>query len=155
MATALRTVLVVGAAGGIRRLVVAESIARGHTTRALVRDAARARGRLPAEAQIAVADVAQPGTLPVAVAGVDAIVLTHGPPSPPAPGWFDMNGPDERRLVFLQADTRRSPGVIARDQIARVSRARRPRCRPGTCASAPSLPIPHMHASTHNDRNTQ
>ncbi|MDF2707589.1 MAG: NAD-dependent dehydratase [Nonomuraea muscovyensis] len=78
MATALRTVLVVGAAGGIRRLVVAESIARGHTTRALVRDAARARGRLPAEAQIAVADVAQPDTLPVAVAGVDAIVLTHG-----------------------------------------------------------------------------
>ncbi|GGY76456.1 NAD(P)H-binding protein [Streptomyces anulatus] len=40
------------------------------------------------------------------------------------PAWFDMNGPDEHRLVFLQGDTRRtgspSDGVIARHQIAEV-----------------------------------
>ncbi|MEU6246949.1 SDR family oxidoreductase [Glycomyces sp. NPDC047010] len=40
------------------------------------------------------------------------------------PAWFDYNEPGQRRLVFLQGDTRRagSPadGAIARDQIAQV-----------------------------------
>ena len=40
------------------------------------------------------------------------------------PSWFDYNRDDQRRMVFLQGDTRRdgSPkdGAIARDQIARV-----------------------------------
>jgi len=40
------------------------------------------------------------------------------------PGWFDYNGPDEQRLVFLQGDRRQagdaSDGVIARRQIAQV-----------------------------------
>jgi uncharacterized protein YbjT (DUF2867 family) len=40
------------------------------------------------------------------------------------PGWFDYNGKDEHRLVFLQGDTRQagnsSDGVIARRQIAEV-----------------------------------
>ncbi|MEU6351719.1 SDR family oxidoreductase [Streptomyces sp. NPDC047072] len=78
MTNAPLTVLVVGATGSIGRLVVAESIARGHTTRALVRDAGTARHRLPAEAQLAVGDVTRPETLPQALAGVDAVVLTLG-----------------------------------------------------------------------------
>lgn len=40
------------------------------------------------------------------------------------PGWFDLNAPDEHRLVLLQGDTRRagdsSDGVVARRQIAEV-----------------------------------
>jgi uncharacterized protein YbjT (DUF2867 family) len=40
------------------------------------------------------------------------------------PGWFDYNGRDEHKLVFLQGDTRHagnsSDGVIARQQIAEV-----------------------------------
>jgi uncharacterized protein YbjT (DUF2867 family) len=40
------------------------------------------------------------------------------------PGWFDHNGPDQHRLVFLQGDTRQagdpSDGVVARTQIAQV-----------------------------------
>ena len=40
------------------------------------------------------------------------------------PGWFGQNKPDQRKLVFLQGDTRRvrrsSDGAIARDEIARV-----------------------------------
>jgi uncharacterized protein YbjT (DUF2867 family) len=40
------------------------------------------------------------------------------------PGWFDNNEPDQRRLLFLQGDTRHagdpSDGVIARQQIAEV-----------------------------------
>ncbi|WP_369230442.1 SDR family oxidoreductase [Streptomyces sp. R21] len=185
MTTSLMTVLVVGATGSIGRLVVAESLAQGHTTRALVRDAGKARRLLPAEAQLAVGDITQPDTLPGAVAGVDAIVLTHGSMSSPEtidyggvrnvlaalggqkprivlmtaigvtarssaynhlvewkrrserlvragglphtivrPGWFDMNGPDEQRPVFLQGDTRRSggpaDGAVSRSRIAQV-----------------------------------
>ncbi|MFJ8108324.1 SDR family oxidoreductase [Streptomyces sp. NPDC096132] len=185
MTTAPMTVLVVGATGSIGRLVVAESVAQGHTTRALVRDAGRARRLLPAEARLAVGEITQPDTLSGAVDGVDAIVLTHGSMSSPEtvdyggvrnvlaaldgqkprivlmtaigvtarssayghllewkrrserlvrasglpytivrPGWFDMNGPDERRPVFLQGDTRRSgtpaDGAVSRGQIAQV-----------------------------------
>jgi uncharacterized protein YbjT (DUF2867 family) len=40
------------------------------------------------------------------------------------PGWFDYNGPDEHRLVFLQGDRRHagdpSDGVVARRQLAEV-----------------------------------
>lgn len=40
------------------------------------------------------------------------------------PGWFDYNQPDQRKIVMLQGDRRKSgspaDGVIARDQIARV-----------------------------------
>ncbi|MER7793318.1 SDR family oxidoreductase [Streptomyces sp. NPDC097640] len=182
------TVLVVGATGSIGRLVVAEAIAQGHTTRALVRTPSKAE-QLPPQAQIVVGDVTAPYTLPQAVAGVDAIVLALGsdgtgrsgpegvdyggvrniltalgartarialmtsigvttrtssyghllewkrrserlvrasglPYTIVRPGWFDMNGPDEHRLTFLQGDTRRSggpsDGVIDRRQIAEI-----------------------------------
>jgi uncharacterized protein YbjT (DUF2867 family) len=40
------------------------------------------------------------------------------------PGWFDYNQADERKLIFLQGDTRQagnsSDGAIARSQIAEV-----------------------------------
>jgi uncharacterized protein YbjT (DUF2867 family) len=40
------------------------------------------------------------------------------------PGWFDCNEANERKLIFLQGDTRQagnsSDGVIARSQIAGV-----------------------------------
>jgi uncharacterized protein YbjT (DUF2867 family) len=71
------TVLVVGATGSIGRLVVEEAIQQGHAVRTLVRNASKAR-RLPPEAQVAVGDVTRPETLPGAVEGVDAIVLTLG-----------------------------------------------------------------------------
>jgi uncharacterized protein YbjT (DUF2867 family) len=72
-----RTVLVVGATGSIGRLVVAEAIAQGYATRALLRDPGKAR-QLAADVQIVVGDVTRPDTLPAAVEGVDAVVFTHG-----------------------------------------------------------------------------
>ena len=40
------------------------------------------------------------------------------------PGWFDYNGPDEHKLIFLQGDRRQagdpSDGVISRRQIGEV-----------------------------------
>jgi uncharacterized protein YbjT (DUF2867 family) len=71
------TVLVVGATGSIGRLAVVESVRRGHRTRALVREAARS-GSFPAEADAVVGDLTRADTLAEAVAGVDAIVFTHG-----------------------------------------------------------------------------
>jgi hypothetical protein len=71
------TVLVVGPTKSVGRLVVDELIRAGYAVRALVRDLDRAR-RLPAEAERAAGDFTKPATLPAAVAGVDAIVFTHG-----------------------------------------------------------------------------
>ena len=71
------TVLVVGATGSIGRLVVEEAIRQGHAVRALVRDPRKARS-LPPQAQMVVGDLTRPDTLPAAVAGVDAVVFTHG-----------------------------------------------------------------------------
>jgi len=71
------TVLVVGATGSIGRLVVAEAIAQRYATRALVRNPTKGR-QLPADAQLVVGDVTRPDTLPAAVDGIDAVVLTLG-----------------------------------------------------------------------------
>lgn len=71
------TVLVVGATGSIGHLVVEEAIREGYTVRALVRNSAKA-AQLPSQAQVAIGDVTQPGTLARAVDGVDAIVFTLG-----------------------------------------------------------------------------
>jgi uncharacterized protein YbjT (DUF2867 family) len=71
------TVLAVGATGSIGRLVVEEAIRQGHAVRALVRDRRKARS-LPPEAEVVVGDLTRPETLPAAVAGVHAVVFTHG-----------------------------------------------------------------------------
>jgi uncharacterized protein YbjT (DUF2867 family) len=71
------TVLVVGATGSIGRLVVDEALRQGHSVRAFVRSAAKAR-RLPPEAQAVIGDVTKSATLSGAVDGVDAIIFTLG-----------------------------------------------------------------------------
>lgn len=71
------TILCVGATGSVGRHVVEESLRRGHAVRALVRDRAKAAG-LPEQAEIVVGELTQADTLAGAVAGVDAIVFTHG-----------------------------------------------------------------------------
>ena len=70
-------ILVVGATGSVGRHVVDEALAQGHLVRILVRDLARAR-RLPEAAQRELGDLTRSDTLRAAVAGVDAIVFTHG-----------------------------------------------------------------------------
>jgi len=70
-------VLVVGATGGIGRLVVEEAVRQGHVVHALVRTPSRAR-RLPPQAEVISGDVTRPETLTAAVGGIDAIVFTLG-----------------------------------------------------------------------------
>lgn len=77
------TVLVVGATGSIGRHVVASAVQHGLTVRALVRDADQV-GSFPPEAEIVVGDLTQVETLSQAVAGIDAVVFTHGTYGDPA-----------------------------------------------------------------------
>lgn len=71
------TVLVVGATGSVGRQVVTASLEAGHRTRALARSSQRARGLAPG-AETVVGDLTDPATLGDAVAGVDAVIFTHG-----------------------------------------------------------------------------
>ena len=71
------TVLVVGATGSIGRLVVEQSVQAGHHTRALVRDTRRGR-TLDPTAEPIIGDLTDADALADAVAGIDAVVFTHG-----------------------------------------------------------------------------
>jgi uncharacterized protein YbjT (DUF2867 family) len=75
--TTITTVLVVGATGSIGRLVSEESVRRGYTTRALLRDESKARDIDP-KAQIVLGDLTAAATLAAAVDGIDAVVFTQG-----------------------------------------------------------------------------
>jgi uncharacterized protein YbjT (DUF2867 family) len=70
-------VLVVGATGSIGRLVVATAQRHGLQVTALVRDPAKAEHLLPG-AELVRGDLEQPDSLVEALAGVDAVVFTHG-----------------------------------------------------------------------------
>lgn len=71
------SVLVVGATGGIGRLVTASALAHGLRTRALVRDPGKLAS-VPVGAEIAHGDVTDLQAMRSAVDCVDAIVFTHG-----------------------------------------------------------------------------
>lgn len=88
----MTTVLVVGATGGIGHLVVAEALREGYSTRALVRNPEKAARLLPPEAEIVTGDVTRPDTLPPAVAGVDAVILTLGSDGGGNPELVDYGG---------------------------------------------------------------
>src|SRR3954451_14420104 len=86
------SVLVVGATGGIGRLVVAAAQQHGLDVRALVRDPARAQRLLPG-ADLVSGDLEKPDTLRTAVSDVDAVVFTHGGNgSPDAARRIDYGG---------------------------------------------------------------
>jgi len=71
-------ILVTGATGNVGKEVVAQLVAAGHPTRALTRDAAKAR--FDASVQVAVGDLGSPETLTKAVEGVEAVFsLAAGP----------------------------------------------------------------------------
>ncbi|MFJ3034676.1 SDR family oxidoreductase [Curtobacterium pusillum] len=71
------TVLVVGATGSVGRHVVATAVAAGHRTRALARTSYKAQG-LARGAEVVIGDLTDTASLHDAVAGIDAVVFTHG-----------------------------------------------------------------------------
>ena len=72
-----RRVLVVGATGSIGRHVVAVALSTGYAVRALVGKAAQA-GQFPSAAEVVVGDLTRAESIGEAVAGIDAVVFTHG-----------------------------------------------------------------------------
>lgn len=81
MTSAPKTVAVTGASGFVGRYVVRELLSRGHTVRALVRDASRARdglGELAAKVDLVVGDICDDAALARLLRGVDACIHLVG-----------------------------------------------------------------------------
>lgn len=74
-------ILVIGATGSIGQEVVHYAIDQGHSVRAVVRKTSNTK-RLDKAAEIVVADITDANSLSDAVQGIDAVVFTHGVPSP-------------------------------------------------------------------------
>jgi len=74
-------ILVIGATGSIGREVVDYAIQLGHEVRAVVRKTSNTK-YLNNAAEIFVADITKSDELVEAVNGIDAVVFTHGAPSP-------------------------------------------------------------------------
>jgi dihydroflavonol-4-reductase len=72
--------LVTGATGKVGHATVRALIAAGHEVRALVRDPARARGVVPAEAELVRGDVTDPASLTAAAEGTGLVFTAHGLP---------------------------------------------------------------------------
>ncbi|WP_446045441.1 SDR family oxidoreductase [Streptomyces olivaceus] len=77
MAEEISAVLVVGASGSIGQLAVAQALQAGFQTRALVRDARKAK-LFPEGVETVIGDLTNADTLRDAVHGVTGIVFTHG-----------------------------------------------------------------------------
>lgn len=81
MTSAPKTVAVTGASGFVGRYVIRELLTRGHTVRALVRDAVRAReglGDVAAKVNLIVGDVCDDAVLAQLVRGADACIHLVG-----------------------------------------------------------------------------
>jgi uncharacterized protein YbjT (DUF2867 family) len=98
-------IFVVGATGGLGRDVVADSLACGHASAALVRDPARAA--LPSALEFAVGDVLDRDSLGHAVAGREAVICALGTPSPRKPSTLLRDGTKNVIAAMTEHDVRR------------------------------------------------
>src|SRR6266700_4697433 len=87
--------LVVGATGGLGQDVVADAVARGHHTAALLRNPAHTA--FPDPVEIVPGDVLDPSSLAPAVSGREAVICALGTPSPRTPSTLLEQG--TRNLV--------------------------------------------------------
>lgn len=71
-------IVVVGATGNTGRALVRELAESGAPFRALVRDAARARGALGPEVELVEADLTRPETLGAALKGAESVYAAVG-----------------------------------------------------------------------------
>ena len=97
--------LVVGATGGLGRDAVANALAHGRATAALVRDPARAA--LPSEVELVTGDVLERDSLGPAVARREAIICALGSPSPRKPSTLLRDGTANLIAAMTEHDVRR------------------------------------------------
>ena len=130
-------VLLTGSTGYVGGSLLPELLSRGHSVRALARDASRARGKLPAEAEVVEGDVLKPDTLPAAVEGIDvAFYLVHSMEGASGDGFAarDREGAlsfgaaarraGVKRVVYLGGleggDDEKSEHLASREEVARI-----------------------------------
>ncbi len=97
-------ILVTGAAGFVGSRIITRLAEQGETPRALVRNPAQAKGRLPSSGvEIVVGDTTQPATLDAALAGVDTIIhcafITAERKPGPGVNYYETNTTGTRNLV--------------------------------------------------------
>ena len=78
------TFLITGATGDVGSRVVEHLLERGERPRVFVRDSAKAQARFGNRVEVFVGDLADPPSLRVALAGIDALFLVNTGPSIPA-----------------------------------------------------------------------
>jgi uncharacterized protein YbjT (DUF2867 family) len=100
-------ILVLGAAGGAGRLIVAEAVAKGHAVAALVRSKANAAGLVDAE--LVEGDARDEAALTSAITGCDAVISSLGTAISPF-----------REVTLLSTATRALVAVMERQNIRRL-----------------------------------
>ena len=130
-------VLLTGSTGYVGGALLPELLSQGHHVRCLARDAARAKEKLPAEAEIVEGDVLKPDTLPAAVEGIDvAFYLVHSMEGASGDGFAarDREGAlsfgaaarraGVKRVVYLGGleggDDEKSEHLASREEVARI-----------------------------------
>lgn len=98
--------LIVGATGGLGQDIVAQALAHGHETAALVRDPGRAA--FSETVEIVAGDVLDPSSLRPAVVGRDAVICALGTPSP------------RRRSTLLEQGTRNLIAAMSSEGVRRL-----------------------------------
>ncbi|MBE6484803.1 MAG: NAD-dependent epimerase/dehydratase family protein [Actinomycetaceae bacterium] len=117
----MTTVLVIGATGKVGRVVVDEAIQRGFTVRAQTRNAKRAQRSLPTNVDVVEALPTSADELRPLVAGVDAVVLTHGGDSDGENNFYAvipalleaLDGSDTHISLMTLMNASRSAGAAA------------------------------------------
>lgn len=101
------TILVAGATGNVGKPLVEHLLAAGEEVRALTRDPAKAK--LPAGAEVVAGDLARPGTLAAAFAGVRAAHLINVYGADPAPIVAALREAGVPKVTVLRGDVTKSP----------------------------------------------
>lgn len=96
-------VLVTGATGGVGQLTVAELVKQGFNVRVLSRSSEKAQQMFGDRVEIAVGDIRQPETLPLAMSEITHIICCTGTTAFPSARWQFQLPSDLNPLQKLQA----------------------------------------------------
>jgi len=101
----MNRILVIGASGGVGRLVVTQLLASGASVTALVRALSRnpQSAGLPPEVEVVAGDLTAPGTLDECLNGVDSVFMVWTAPAAAVAPAMERIAKHVRRIVFLSS----------------------------------------------------